>query len=724
MKFVSKRYIIITLIIMSVMISFSCTKEDDNEVITEEIHSLPESVTRIVSDERLNDFRDLGITINEGKTPPNIEGSYRVSPFKKKNANFEDSYNEVLDYTYTFSEQDSKALTVLVEEVNNDANTTGSGTGTVEAAISGSGNAFSVFVKIHTDYGDGAQSDMISVISGELTDEGIQNFQYATIMDNNYGNAKKYLMDEGQGRLWEDEDVYSPNLFKKVSGKFQYTGTTFKYPESATVHEDETFDVVYKDGGYDEETYETVFSYQDDYFDLPATNNYNHELATMSFRLAMAAFGLNKDESGTEIGWPTTNYGTRTSNIRTLLGRQKDDSGYGCMGFKDVMPMGYDHQPYNDKSIAATFAHKSINGSEVIVIAVRGGLYEAEWGDNFRVGTGNEHEGFKNARDIVIGFLNTYLSTIKISTSRKLKFWITGFSRGAATANMVAAKLTKDKKISSYNISQDDIYAYCFATPRNTIGATSSGFENIFNIINPTDAVPHFPFGGDAEWLKKLSDTQNWGFERYGINKFLAGPNDNARHSNMLSKLNSLNNPFNKDTYCIDKFRLHNGNLNLGLKRLYDAGDNSKTWNVQDYLENPYGLIDMLHSVFGTMGGHTPKEYVDNYQDSAIIGASEFENGKVKGFLGILGGITKKDEAAVGVNFRSTAATLGLQGLVFYNYDTDGNWPGSDSGNFETQQEANEQCLEAQRNALAVSQGHFPELYLAWMMSGEANCFK
>jgi hypothetical protein len=50
---------------------------------------------------------------------------------------------------------------------------------------------------------------MISVISGELTEDGIKNFQYANIMDDNYGNVKNYLIAEGQGRLWEDEDGIS-----------------------------------------------------------------------------------------------------------------------------------------------------------------------------------------------------------------------------------------------------------------------------------------------------------------------------------------------------------------------------------------------------------------------------------------------------------------------------------------------------------------------------------
>jgi len=201
---IDKHLDIITLIFLSVMIALvGCTDEPS----IKNIQSLPSSVKSIVSPERLKDLENLGITINRGTVPPNIEGSYHVSPFKKINTNFEDDYNEVLDYTYTFSEQDNAAFTILVEELNNVTGTVGNGNGEVQgAAISGHGNFFSVFAKIHTDYPDGAKSDMISVISGELIENGIKNFQYALIMDDNYGNAKKYLMANGQGRLWAVED--------------------------------------------------------------------------------------------------------------------------------------------------------------------------------------------------------------------------------------------------------------------------------------------------------------------------------------------------------------------------------------------------------------------------------------------------------------------------------------------------------------------------------------
>ena len=692
-----KRFTIITLIFLSVMIAFVGCYEEPNTKNTE---SLPNSVTSIVSPERLKDLEDLGITINKGTTPPNIEGSYRVSPFKKINANFDDPYNEVLDYTYTFSEQDNTALTVMVGEYNNEDGTVGTGSGELQgAAISGHGNLFSIFAKIHTDYPNGAKSDMISVISGELTDEGIKNFQYALIMDDNYGNANDYLIGNGQGRLWATDNEISFKLLKNVNGIFQYAGTAFKYPTSATVGGDENFDVEYDI--HDEDTYSTNFSYSDDYFNLPSTNNYNHELATMSLKLAMAAFGLNQDKNGTKYGW--NNFGERTSNIRGLL-------GFSGMGFKDVTPMGYYHQPENNKSIAATFAHKLINGSELIVIAVRGGLYEAEWGDNFRVGIGNEHEGFANARDIVMDSLKTYLA-VNIPNNAKVKFWITGYSRGAAVANMVAAKLTKEAKISTYNISKDSIYAYCFATPRNSRDAKQAGFENIINIINPTDPVPHFAFGHEDWGL--LGDT--WGFNRYGITKFLQGPNDgdfSTRESNMFQKLNSLNNPFKETTYAIDSFRFHDGNFGWG--KLYDVKDNSADWSIQTYLEDYHGLIGLFYSVFGSQF-----DYVLNYQNSAIVNTSKFENGKVKGFMGILDNLYFGDEVTIAINFRSAVATLGIPGNVHYNYKTGSN----DTWDYGTQQEANDQCLEAQRNALAVSQGHFPELYLAWMMSGSANCF-
>ena len=78
---------------------------------------------------------------------------------------------------------------------------------------------------------------------------------------------------------------------------------------------------------------------------------------------------------------------------------------------------------------------------------------------------------------------------------------ITGHSRGAATANLVAAKLIKEQKLASAS----NVYTYAFATPNSTKLKEKDNLEykRIFNFVNPEDFV-----------TKCMPAA--WGYGRYG----------------------------------------------------------------------------------------------------------------------------------------------------------------------------------------------------------------
>ncbi len=82
---------------------------------------------------------------------------------------------------------------------------------------------------------------------------------------------------------------------------------------------------------------------------------------------------------------------------------------------------------------------------------------------------------------------------------------MTGHSRGAAAANLLAAKLIRDGSIAGVRLNESDIYTYTFATPNATKDKEKDGakFKRIFNIVNPTDFV-----------TKVLPTT--WKFGKYG----------------------------------------------------------------------------------------------------------------------------------------------------------------------------------------------------------------
>ena len=129
------------------------------------------------------------------------------------------------------------------------------------------------------------------------------------------------------------------------------------------------------------------------------------------------------------------------------------------------------------------------------------------------------HEGWYNAANKLIQFVTDFV--INNNVTGKVKLWITGFSRGGATANLAAGlidnKLDKGEKIFSNNvdITREDVYAYTFEAPQgaNVNSKTvkkpkDSLYNNIFNIVNPLDIVP------------KLA-MKEYGFTRFGIDKFV-----------------------------------------------------------------------------------------------------------------------------------------------------------------------------------------------------------
>ena len=239
---------------------------------------------------------------------------------------------------------------------------------------------------------------------------------------------------------------------------------------------------------------EKGFKYNDNYFEGDATT-YNHKLATMSLCLAYSAYNTNTEPFATDEEYKNNNV---DANVKELL--------YKC-GFSNYHGYNYDVKPKMDDVACAIASKKISSGETVIAIAVRGGGYESEWGSNFYVGYEGDHAGFEHASMIVYNRLMSYIEETQINGN--VKIWITGFSRAAATANLCAAKLTKDgsgKWFENVFFDSTDIYAYCFATPAGAEKSNepnSEKYNNIFNIVHYYDPVP-------------LVAPSYWNFDRYG----------------------------------------------------------------------------------------------------------------------------------------------------------------------------------------------------------------
>ena len=124
-------------------------------------------------------------------------------------------------------------------------------------------------------------------------------------------------------------------------------------------------------------------------------------------------------------------------------------------------------------------------------IAVRGAGYESEWASNVTLGISGEAEGFASAANQVLSSVKQYIENNDLEekiNSGKVKFWVAGYSRAGATANLTSARL-----INNYAQFGNQVYGYCFEAPQGGIeeeNADMNQYNSIHNCINKTDVVP------------------------------------------------------------------------------------------------------------------------------------------------------------------------------------------------------------------------------------------
>jgi hypothetical protein len=157
-------------------------------------------------------------------------------------------------------------------------------------------------------------------------------------------------------------------------------------------------------------------------------------------------------------------------------------------GFEDIRTYNYDIDTEDNSSFS--LARKD----RIVILTIRQ-TYDKEWYGNFNVadsGEGERHESFNKAAQNVVEATKEYIG------DEKGYLIITGYSRGAAVANLAARDL-KD--------SASKIFAYTFATPAVTTNIDEK-CDYIFNVINPEDFITMCPLS-------------QWGYKRYGTDVLL-----------------------------------------------------------------------------------------------------------------------------------------------------------------------------------------------------------
>jgi hypothetical protein len=186
---------------MLIIIIASCKKNDDAVVVN---NSLPPEIKNFVSQQTLDSLRTLGAVINEGTTPPTLDGIFNCTPVKciKDNSNVNKLGLIFNNLRYKFSNLNpvSKEIIVLTKDlVQNEVLTS------TQSYIIGSGNKFSVFIN-STGPQYGITTKVLTIISGELNGLDINNLTYTFYMDEKGADPTNKLINVKTGRVFEDSD--------------------------------------------------------------------------------------------------------------------------------------------------------------------------------------------------------------------------------------------------------------------------------------------------------------------------------------------------------------------------------------------------------------------------------------------------------------------------------------------------------------------------------------
>ena len=171
-----------------------------------------------------------------------------------------------------------------------------------------------------------------------------------------------------------------------------------------------------------------------------------------------------------------------TKDILTTLG----------LTVKSSYQVHYD-KAADDKSHTSSFTYGtgrvSYKGAyrNVVVVVIRSTMTAGEWRSNFDFAPSHNDntqyaENFLACAQDVYNYVKPVIQGLNDPL-----VLITGFSRGAATANLLGTLYNKD-----FGTANGFIYTY--ATPNTIRNNSSVSAANIFNIINPADPVTMVPF--------------------------------------------------------------------------------------------------------------------------------------------------------------------------------------------------------------------------------------
>ena len=203
-----KRIIYTFCVAIGTLLAISCSKSENSveKQVKTSGFNIPAEAKAIIPEEFIGKMAANGMTINEGTNPPNIQGIFATGILKMiyTSLNY-DTFpigKEIESYRFKFYEQ--RGTKIKTDYINEDilTNDQATGRGTI---ISGNGNKFTAYLDMDITDIEIKTRD-VSVLSGEITPEGIKNFQYGFLKMEKTGDFSKRMVPVGTIRIWISKD--------------------------------------------------------------------------------------------------------------------------------------------------------------------------------------------------------------------------------------------------------------------------------------------------------------------------------------------------------------------------------------------------------------------------------------------------------------------------------------------------------------------------------------
>ena len=155
---------------------------------------------------------------------------------------------------------------------------------------------------------------------------------------------------------------------------------------------------------------------------------------------------------------------------------------FDTLGYSSIFhSLDYD-TPDSPETVKFNFAQKKVGDTYVVVANIYGLAYRLPWVNNFLLGKEGDAQGFLIGANKVISSLKEYLAQIP----GKPKLWLTGYSRAAAIASLVARDVIEEGLI-----EEENMYCYTFEAPAVFDKTTLKPHPSIHNVMNRGDFVTY-----------------------------------------------------------------------------------------------------------------------------------------------------------------------------------------------------------------------------------------